>query len=485
MSKALLDDSRPDDERIMAAVQMIEFDPQSKDVIVQILDGIAPQTPPKLATGLVSAIRNSKSPKAGKLLVERMPSLTPMSKTAAIPVLLSRADSSRALVTAIEKGTVPLADLSLDQKQVLAAHPDRELRRMARRILARGGALPNADRQKVLDQFLPITQEKGDATAGKLVFTKQCSKCHMHSGEGKRIGPDLTGMAVHPKHEMLTHIIDPSRSVEGNFRIYTVAMADGRTLSGMLASESKTAIEIIDTEGKSKSVLREDIEDLIGSTKSLMPEGFEKQVTRIEARDLLEFLTKRGRFLPVDISKAATMPSDRGMFIRKEADVERLIFKQWGLNTYNKIPFNVIDPQGGKVANTILLYGGPNNTIPRRMPQSAEIACNGPARAIHLLGGVGGWASPFGKTNTVSMIVRLNYTDGQTEDHELLNGVHIADYIRHVDVPKSELAFKLRGQQIRYLAIHPERKDPIKTIKFIKGPDGTAPLVMAVTVESP
>ena len=39
------------------------------------------------------------------------------------------------------------------------------------------------------------------------------------------------------------------------------------------------------------------------------------------------------------------------------------------------------------------------------------------------------------------MIVRLHYDDGKTEDHELKNGVHFADYIRRVDVPGSEFAF--------------------------------------------
>ena len=82
------------------------------------------------------------------------------------------------------------------------------------------------------------------------------------------------------------------------------------------------------------------------------------------------------------------------------------------------------------------------------------------------------------------MIVRLHYADGKTEDHPLLNGVHMADYIRVVDVPESQLAFKLRGQQIRYLSIKPERKDKIDTIEFVKGDDDTAPVVMAVTVES-
>src|SRR6202000_708086 len=102
------------------------------------------------------------------------------------------------------------------------------------------------DRQKVLTDLLPLTQTTGSVAAGKLVFTKTCAKCHTHSGEGNKIGPDLTGMAVHPKAELLTHIIDPSRNVEGNYRVYTVSTDDGRILTGLLAGETKTSIELID-----------------------------------------------------------------------------------------------------------------------------------------------------------------------------------------------------------------------------------------------
>ncbi len=49
-------------------------------------------------------------------------------------------------------------------------------------------------------------------------------------------------MAVHPKEELLVHILDPSRSVEGNYRAYSVATADGQVLTGLLASESKTSL---------------------------------------------------------------------------------------------------------------------------------------------------------------------------------------------------------------------------------------------------
>ena len=56
----------------------------------------------------------------------------------------------------------------------------------------------------------------------------KCAKCHAHSGEGGKVGPDLTGMAAHPKSELIVHILDPSRSVEGNFLQYTVATRDER-----------------------------------------------------------------------------------------------------------------------------------------------------------------------------------------------------------------------------------------------------------------
>ena len=45
-------------------------------------------------------------------------------------------------------------------------------------------------------------------------------------------------------------------------------------------------------------------------------------------------------------------------------------------------------------------------------------------------------------------------------------------------------AFALRGQQIRYFAVTPKREEKIKEVELRKGPDATAPVVMAVTVET-
>ncbi len=476
-------DELPDARRVAAAGEFAAFASDDEAAAGRLLQLLSPRLPPTVATGLLRALSQVEAPGVGALVVEQLPSLTPELRATALAVLLSRSEWTASLLEGLEAGQVPLSDLSLDQKQALGAHPNPSLRRRARTLLERGGALPSADRLAVLTEWLPVTEHKGDVMAGQALFKKHCAKCHMHSGEGNRIGPDLTGMAVHPKHEMLTNILDPNRSVEGNYRVYTVVTADGLVLTGLLASESKTTLELYDAEGNKKTVLRDDVEQILGSTKSLMPEGFEKQVTRQEMTDLLEFLAARGKYVPLSLAKVATITSVRGMFYSKDAEVERLIFPSWEPKEFRGVPFQLIDPQDGRVPNAVLLHG-PLGDLTRTMPRQVELPCNMPVRAIHMLSGVSGWGFPYGPKGSVSLIVRLHYADGQTEDHELINGEHFADYIRRVDVPQSEFAFALRGQQLRYLNVVPKRTEPIAKLELVKGPDTTAPVVMAVTLES-
>src|SRR5207244_12525337 len=109
---------------------------------------------------------------------------------------------------------------------------------------------------------------------------------------------------------------------------------------------------------------------------------------------------------------------------------------------------------------------------------------NSAAKAIHLLSGVGGWCYPYSNTKGVAMIVRLHYAGGKTEDHELVNGEHFADYIRKVDVPTSEFAFALRGQPIRYLAIQPKSDAVITELEHVRGGlEEIPPVVVAATAD--
>ncbi len=113
-----------------------------------------------------------------------------------------------------------------------------------------------------------------------------------------------------------------------------------------------------------------------------------------------------------------------------------------------------MDPADGRVANAVML-NGPFGKSPPKMPKSVSLPVSSSAAAIHFLSGVSGWGFTGGTPGkTVTMVVRIHYQDGTQEDHELLDGIHFADYINsQIDVPESKLAFDLRGRQIRYLKV--------------------------------
>jgi hypothetical protein len=488
ISEALLaevDKADADDaERAAAAERYVALQPADPRAVEAILSRVGGRVSPQLAAGLIGAVGRSSAPEAAPALLDRLPALTPQVREAAVRTVLANREWARGLVERLEAGSVRLGDIPLAERSKLTEHPDRQVRDRARKILAAGGGLPNADRQKVIDEILPVVHAGGDVSRGKALFKEQCGKCHMHSGEGGKVGPDLTGMAVHPPHELLIHILDPNRSVEGNYRAYTVATDDGRVVTGLLASESKTAIEVVDAEGKRVAIQRAEIDDFAPSPNSLMPVGFEKQIKPEGFADLLAFLTARGKFVPLNLEKVATAVSTKGMFYSPDADVERLVFDDWGPKQFQGVPFTLVDPQGATVPNVIMLHG-PNGSLPPKMPRSVSLPLAGPVRALHILGGVAGWGFPAGGKGSTSMVVRLVYADGATEDHPLVNGEHVADYIRRVDVPQSEFAFDLDGRQLRYLRIQPRRADPVKAVELVKGDDGTAPVVMAITAETP
>ncbi len=479
--RAILDADQPEPQRITAVRQLAEIFPFDETTSRELLKVITPQSSPALNEAILEAVGNQR--RGAELMVEGMKTWSPATRAAAIRALLGRNEATKVLLDGLEKGTIPLADLALDQRETMARHPDRSIAQRALALLRRGGGLPNPDRQKVLDELLPITKRRGDVEAGRIIYKNNCAKCHVHGNEGTAIGPNLTGVAVHSKEHLLTNIIDPSRDVEGNYRVYRVEMSDGRSLSGLLMSETRTTIELIDSEAKRHTLQRADIDELQVSNKSLMPEGFEKTLSAEDLSNLLEFLTARGQYLPIPLDKAATVVTTKGMFFDDDGQAERLVFADWGPKTFEGVPFVLVDPQGQRVPNAILLYGPLGNKAPK-MPRAVKLPCHSAAKAIHLLSGVGGWNYPATPKGSVSLIVRLHYQDGQIENHEFINGEHFADYIRRIDVPGSKFAFDLNGRQLRYLKIQPKRDQMIQEIELVKGPDNSSPVVMAITVET-
>ena len=86
--------------------------------------------------------------------------------------------------------------------------------------------------------------------------------------------------------------------------------------------------------------------------------------------------------MPLPLDKVATVVSTKDMFFDNNGPAERLIFPDWKPKTFEGVPFVLVDPQGEKVKNAVML-NGPNGKVPPTMPKSVSLPFNGKAKSIH------------------------------------------------------------------------------------------------------
>jgi putative membrane-bound dehydrogenase-like protein len=129
-----------------------------------------------------------------------------------------------------------------------------------------------------------------DRGRGEAVFERECMGCHRLGERGHAVGPNLASVQRRTPEEILVHILDPNREVAPEFLEYTVALKDGRVLSGVIAAETATSVTLKRAQEAEDTVLRQEIDEISSTGRSLMPEGLESQIGPQEMADLLAFL---------------------------------------------------------------------------------------------------------------------------------------------------------------------------------------------------
>ena len=70
----------------------------------------------------------------------------------------------------------------------------------------------------------------------------------------------------------------------------TVALYSATRSTGILASQTATSVTLRRDGNKTETILRSQLEELTGTGRSLMPDGFEKKISVSEMRDLIAYL---------------------------------------------------------------------------------------------------------------------------------------------------------------------------------------------------
>jgi putative membrane-bound dehydrogenase-like protein len=159
-------------------------------------------------------------------------------------------------------------------------------------IAARATALfdvQQGDRQAVVEAHQDVLNLEGDPERGKQAFDRECSKCHLATGERARIGPDLSGVNNRNKDVLLNDILNPSSAIQGRYANYILETSEGRFYDGLIVSETTAAVTIRG-ETHDVTVLRGNIKELRTSSVSLMPEGLEESLSRQELADVVSYL---------------------------------------------------------------------------------------------------------------------------------------------------------------------------------------------------
>jgi quinoprotein glucose dehydrogenase len=134
----------------------------------------------------------------------------------------------------------------------------------------------------------------GDADAGGRVFHAKaevsCLRCHKIKGVGGEVGPDLAGIGSRQKRDyLLESIVVPNKQIAKGFETVVLTLKNGKSQTGVLKSEDAREVRLMTADGQLIAVLKNQIDER-ETGKSAMPEDLTKHLSRIEIRDLVEFL---------------------------------------------------------------------------------------------------------------------------------------------------------------------------------------------------
>lgn len=138
----------------------------------------------------------------------------------------------------------------------------------------------------------------GDPQAGRAVFLNmqkgQCVTCHKLEGIGGQVGPDLSKVwETQSVAKLLEALLDPSKEIKEGYAAFTATTDGGQVYTGLKISANEREVVLRDAQGKDITIPADEIDELVESRTSLMPEGVVAQLSFQEFIDLVAFLKNR------------------------------------------------------------------------------------------------------------------------------------------------------------------------------------------------
>ncbi len=136
----------------------------------------------------------------------------------------------------------------------------------------------------------------GDPGKGKKLFFDSegkaaCGKCHTVSGQGGKVGPQLSFVGTSRTQAfLLESILNPKAVITSGYSSILILTKKGKFITGVKMNEDDSSIDLMDKEGKALHIPKDDIKKYKTQKISIMPGNFKDILSQDEVRHLLAYL---------------------------------------------------------------------------------------------------------------------------------------------------------------------------------------------------
>lgn len=160
------------------------------------------------------------------------------------------------------------------------------------RSLVQNWKMADFDKAGLADSLRGRSPQIGE----KLFKEATCLGCHKMKGQGGAVGPELTDVLKRWKGDrygVLREILEPSYKIDPKYAVKIVIDIDGKTTSGIVTAEDSKSISILENPEvpKPKVIQKDDIEEIIPSSTSMMPKALLDKFTQDEIMEILSYIT--------------------------------------------------------------------------------------------------------------------------------------------------------------------------------------------------
>jgi len=255
-------------------------------------DVLSSSSSPDVRRRAVQTIGRIGSSRATELLLQQLPELPADVQPAVVEALTDREDSAIKLLSLVRDAKIPASLINANQANKMLSLKSKLLAD----LVTKHWGVVRTERDPARIELISrmrneLRTSEGDPIAGRVVFKKVCGQCHKMYGEGAEVGPDITRNGRASFEQLLSNVFDPSLVIGVSYQGLTVVTKEGRVVSGLPVEDSPQRVVLKVQGDKQEIIARTDIDEVVPSKLSLMPEGLEKQIQPQEMRDLFAYIT--------------------------------------------------------------------------------------------------------------------------------------------------------------------------------------------------